>query len=99
MDKYHLTNELMSSSKTLAKEIYQNNFLYKIIIIFCLYTITNYVFDRVDHEDLVRTFHDNPEINIKLPKNLTFKLLIILFMIVSSHFFYRYMLKPFVYNK
>jgi hypothetical protein len=99
MANEYLSGELFSSTKVLAKEIYQRNFFLKMVLLFCLYTFTNYVFDRVDHEDLVRTFHQSPHINIRLPKNTTFKLLIILLMIISSHFFYVYLLKPIVYKK
>ncbi len=99
MSNQHLPGEFFSSTKILAKEIYQRNFFLKMLLLFCLYTFTNYVFDRVDHEDLVRTFHQSPTINIELPKNTTYKLLITLFMIISSHFFYVYLLKPIVYKK
>jgi hypothetical protein len=53
----------------------------------------------MNHEDLIRTFAENPNITIQLPNNTTFKLLITIGMIISSHFVYKTILKPFIYPK
>jgi len=93
-----LSSEIFENSKILVKEVYQKNFFLKLLLLFSLYLVTNYVFDRIDHEDLVRTFHSNPHINIKLPKNTTFKIIITLIMILLSHYVYKLFIKPFIYN-
>jgi hypothetical protein len=95
MDK--LSVELYENSKLILKEASQKFFLLKIILLFGIYLISNYIFDRIDHEDLLRTFHNKPYISIKFPNNTTFKIIITLLMIIFSHYIYRYLLKPIVY--
>ena len=79
--------------------MYNKSFLIKMIILFCVYLFSNYVFDRINHEDLTRTFAENPNITIQLPNNTTFKIIITIGMIVLSHFIYKNILKPFIYPK
>lgn len=82
----------------LIKEAQQKKFLIKILILFCIYLFSNYLFDRIDREDLIRTFHDKPFITIRLPNNTTFKVIMSLIMIVLSHWVYKYVLKPILYH-
>lgn len=92
------STEIYENSKILFKEACQYKFLIKIIILFILYIFANYIFDRIDHEDLIRTFHDRPTITIKLPNNTTFKIIITFIMIFISHFVYKIIIKPIVYK-
>ncbi len=92
-----VSSEIYENSKLLIKEMSNKFFLIKMIILFCLYLFSNYLFDRINHEDLIRTFAENPNITIQLPNNTTFKVLITIGMIVSSHFIYKSFLKPFIY--
>ena len=94
-----ISSEFYDNSMLLFKEMRKLSFFLKMALLFFVYLFSNYVFDRIDHEDLIRTFHEHPYINIQLPNNTTFKLLITLFMIVSSHFIYRTLIKPIVYPK
>jgi hypothetical protein len=93
----NLSNQIYENSTMLLKEAAKKKFFLKILLLFSIYLISNYIFDRIDHEDLLRTFHDKPYIYIKLPNNTTFKLAITLLMIIISHFVYKYILKPIVY--
>ena len=95
----NVSGQLLDNSKQLFKESSNVTFYLKILILFCIYLFSNYIFDRIDHEDLLRTFHDNPDIIIKLPNNTTFKIIITSLMVVISHWFYKYILKPAVYPK
>lgn len=94
-----VSSEIYENSKLLYKEMYNKSFLIKMIILFCVYLFSNYVFDRINHEDLTRTFAENPNITIQLPNNTTFKIIITIGMIVLSHFIYKNILKPFIYPK
>jgi hypothetical protein len=94
-----ISSEIFENSKMLFKESSNVVFYLKMFILFCLYLFSNYIFDRIDQEDLLRTFHDNPNIIIKLPNNTTFKIIITILMIVLSHFVYKNFIKPFVYPK
>ncbi len=94
-----VSSEIFENSKKLFKESSNVIFYLKMLILFCIYLFSNYIFDRIDHEDLLRTFHDNPDITIKLPNNTTFKIIITILMIVLSHWFYKYLVKPLVYPK
>ena len=94
-----VSSEIYENSKLLYKEMYNKSFLIKMIILFCVYFFSNYVFDRINHEDLIRTFAENPNITIRLPNNTTFKIIITIVMIVLSHFIYKNILKPFIYPK
>jgi len=94
-----VSSEIYENSKLLAKEMYNIKFLVKMIILFCVYLFSNYIFDKINNEDLIRTFAENPNITIQLPNNTTFKLLITIGMIILSHFVYKTILKPFIYPK
>ena len=94
-----VSSEIFENSKKLFKESSNIIFYLKMFILFCIYLFSNYIFDRIDHEDLLRTFHDDPDITIKLPNNTTFKIIITLLMIITSHWVYKYLLKPIVYPK
>ena len=93
----YVSSEIYENSKLLYKEIYNKSFFIKMVILFGVYLFSNYIFDRINQEDLVRTFSKNPNIIIELPNNTTFKILITIIMIISSHFIYTTMLKPFIY--
>lgn len=93
----YVSSEIYENSKLLYKEMYNKSFLIKMIILFCVYLFSNYIFDRINNEDLIRTFAENPNITIQLPNNTTFKMLITLGMIIFSHFVYKTILKPFIY--
>lgn len=92
-----VSSEIFENSKLLFKEMGNFSFLLKIIILFIVYLFSNYIFDRINNEDLIRTFAENPTINIQLPNNTTFKMLITICMIISSHFIYNFLVKPFIY--
>ncbi len=92
-----VSSEIYENGKLLINQIYNKSFLVKIIILFIIYLFSNYIFDLVDNKDLVRTFAESPYIVIKLPNNITFKILITFGMIISSHYVYKYALKPFIY--
>lgn len=94
-----VSSEIFENSKKLFKESSNIIFYIKMLILFCIYLFSNYIFDRIDHEDLLRTFHDDPDITIKLPNNTTFKMIITLLMVVTSHWVYKNLLKPIVYPK
>ena len=94
-----VSNEIYEKSKLLFIESSKESFYFKILILFCVYLFSNYIFDRIDHEDLSRTFHDKPNIIIELPNNTTFKFIIIIILIVTSHWFYKNILKQYVYPK
>ncbi len=94
-----VSSEIFENSKKLFKESSNIIFYIKMLILFCIYLFSNYIFDRIDHEDLLRTFHDDPDITIKLPNNTTFKIIITLLMVITSHWVYKNLLKPIVYPK
>lgn len=94
-----VSSEVYGNSKLLLMEMGNVRFLIKMIILFIVYLFSNYIFDRINHEDLIRTFEENPNMTIELPNNTTFKILISIFMIILSHFIYRNTIKPFVYPK
>ena len=77
-----VSSEIFENSKKLFKESSNLIFYLKMLILFCIYLFSNYIFDRIDHEDLLRTFHDNPHITIKLPNNTTFKIIITIIIIL-----------------
>jgi hypothetical protein len=93
-----LSTEIYENSKILIKEASNKKFILKILLLFCIYLFSNYIFDKIDREDLVRTFHDKPFITIRLSNNTTFKVIMTLIMIVLSHWFYKYLLKPALYH-
>ena len=95
----YVSSEIYENSKLLYKEMYNKFFLIKIIILFFVYMFSNYLFDRMDNDDLKRTFIENPYITIQIPNNITFKILITFSMIIISHFAYQKILKPFIYPK
>lgn len=92
-----VSSEIYENSKLLFKEMYTTSFLIKMIILFCVYLFSNYIFDRINNEDLNRTFANNPYITIQLPNNTTFIILITIGMIILSHIIYKTILKPLIY--
>lgn len=94
-----VSSEIFENSKLLFVESSKESFYIKILILFCVYLFSNYIFDRIDHEDLTRTFHDKPNITIELPNNTTFKFIITIIMIFTSHWVYKNVLKQHVYPK
>ena len=94
-----ISSEIYENSKLLFVESYKESFYFKIFILFCVYLFSNYIFDRIDHEDLTRVFHSKPYITISLPNNTTFKIIITIIMILTSHWIYKYIVKQYVYPK
>jgi hypothetical protein len=92
----------MSISDT-SKEFYGNlktlkeSFLNKIIILFCVYLFSNYMFDRIDHEELYGAFHEKPNITIQIPKNASFKIIITIILVITSQWVYKNIIKQHVY--
>ena len=89
--------ELFNNTKQFLKDDHYTSFIIKIIILFILYLVVNLVFDIITRNDLTKTFVENPYIVIHLPNNMTYKILISLFMIITSHFFYKYLIKPHIH--
>jgi hypothetical protein len=89
-----LSNEIYENGKILFKEAHRKKFLIKILILFCIYLFSNYLFDSIEKEDLIKTFNDKPFITIRLPNNTTFKIIISIIMIIISHWVYNYGIKP-----
>jgi hypothetical protein len=50
-----VSSEIFENSKLLFKEMGNFSFLLKIIILFIVYLFSNYIFDRINNEDLIRT--------------------------------------------
>jgi hypothetical protein len=86
--------DILNNTKQFLKDAHHTSFIIKIIILFILYLVVNLVFDIITRTDLTKTFVENPYIVIHLPNNMTYKILISLFMIITSHFFYKYLIKP-----
>jgi hypothetical protein len=93
-DISQLTSEIYNNSKALVVDPLANKFYFKLLILFCIYLFSNYIFDLIDHDNLSQTFQSSPYINLKLPKNTTFQLLITLLMIIISHYVYKLLIKP-----
>jgi hypothetical protein len=87
------SNEIYGNLKTL-----KNSFLNKIIILFCVYLFSNYMFDRIDHDDLYGAFHEKPYITINIPKNATFKLILTIILVFTSQWVYRNIIKQHIYT-
>lgn len=94
-----VSSEIYENSKLLFIESSKETFYFKIFILFCVYLFSNYIFDRIDHEDLTRVFHSKPYITIALPNNTTFKFIITIIMIIISHWVYTNIIKKYVYPK
>lgn len=92
-----VSSEFYQNSKLLFNGMSNTGFLIKMIILFVVYLFINYIFDRINNEDFIRTFAENPNITIRLPNNTTFKILITIGMVIATHFIYKIALKPFVY--
>ena len=90
----NIFNDFYENIKTLKE-----SFFYKIIILFCIYLFSNYMFDRIDHDELYGVFHKKPFVSINIPKNATFKLIITFILIITSQWVYRNIIKQYVYPK
>jgi hypothetical protein len=86
-----------------SKEFYGNiktlkeSFFNKIIILFFVYLFSNYMFDKIDHEELYGAFHEKPTITIEIPKNVTFKIILTLILVITSQWVYKNIIKQHVY--
>jgi len=89
-----MLNNMYENVKTLKESFY-----HKIIILFCVYLFSNYVFDRINHDELHGAFHKEPFITFKIPKDIAFKIIISLILILSSQWVYRNILKQYVFPK
>jgi hypothetical protein len=94
----NITSEVIDNFKLLLNEMSHSGFLLKMIILFIIYLFSNYIFDRINNEDLIRTFIQNPTMTIQIPNNTTFKILITIFMVIISHFTYILFIKPIIYK-
>ena len=92
-----LTKELFNNTKLFLRDAHQVGFIIKLIILFILYIIINFIFDIITRDDLTKTFAENPYIEIRLPNNMTYKMIISIIMIITSHFFYKYLIKPHIH--
>jgi hypothetical protein len=92
-----ISSEIYENSKLLFLKNAKESFYFKLFILFCVYLFSNYIFDRMNNEDLSKTFQDNKYITINLPNNVTFKLIITLILIITSSWFYNNILKKYIY--
>ena len=92
-----VSKEFFENSKLLLKTLSKETFYFKIFILFVVYLFSNYMFDRLTNEDLSKTFYNRPTITIDISNNTTFKLIITIILIITSHWFYKNILKPYVY--
>lgn len=90
--------EFIENSKILLRELRNKNFLFKIFVLFLLYLLANHFFERIEREDLSRVFNTKPYTTVVLSTNTTFKLLLTLLMIVTSYYFYNYLIVPNIYK-
>jgi hypothetical protein len=92
--------EIYENFKMVFKEACQKKLLLKIFLLFGIYLLSNYILDRIDQEDLIRIFHNKPYIklsnNIRLPNNIIFKFILILILLITSKYVYRYIIKPLI---
>jgi hypothetical protein len=96
--KQKISSQFLDNSKSVLSNIFQFWFFFKLISLFILYLITNFLFDRINTGELKPLFEsdgNNKTLNIELPNNIIFKLLITIIMIISSSFIYTIFLKPF----
>lgn len=96
MANSEIPKELLNNGKSVLSEIFQFRFFIKLIILFILYLISNLIFDKINEDELKRIFEANPTLAIELPNNVIFKLLITLFMIITSNFIYKIFIKPLI---
>jgi len=78
-----MLNDILENIKTLKKSFY-----HKIIILFCVYLYLNYIFDRINHEELNSTFHKKK-----------FRLVLSLILFLTSQWVYKNVIKKYVYPK
>jgi hypothetical protein len=96
--KQKISSQMLDNSKSVLSNIFQFWFFLKLISLFILYLITNFLFDRINTGELKPLFEsdgNNKTLNIELPNNIIFKLLITIIMIISSSFIYTIFFKPF----
>lgn len=93
----NVTSEVIENLKLLLNRMSNSGFLLKIIILFIIYLFSNYIFDRINNEDLIKTFIQKPTITVQI-SNTTFKILITIFMGITSHFTYILFIKPIIYK-
>ena len=96
--KQKISSQMLDNSKSVLSNIFQFWFFFKLISLFILYLITNFLFDRINTGELKPLFEsdgNNKTLNIELPNNIIFKLLITIIMIISSSFIYTIFFKPF----
>jgi hypothetical protein len=91
----NITKEVLDNGRILLNETFNMSFTIKIIILFIIYLFSNYIIDRLNQEDLIRTFVENPNITIQIPNNVTFKILIRIIMIIASHYVYVLFIRPY----
>ena len=96
--KQKLSSQMLDNSKSVLSNLFQFWFIFKLILLFILYLISNFLFDRINTGELKPIFEsdgNNKTLNIEVPNNVIFKLLITLIMIITSSFIYTIFFKPF----
>jgi len=96
--KQRISSQMLDNSKSVLSNIFQFWFFFKLILLFILYLISNFLFDRINNGELRPIFEsdgNNKTLNIELPNNVIFKLLITVIMIITTSFIYTIFLKPF----
>jgi hypothetical protein len=96
--KQKVSSQMLNNSKSVLANIFQFWFFFKLILLFILYLISNFLFDRINNGELRPIFEsdgNNKTLNIELPNNVIFKLLITIIMIIITSFIYTIFLKPY----
>ena len=97
MSVLKISKEIYENSKLLFNKVQKESFYLKLLILFCIYLFSNYIFDKIDN-DLSRTFDNKKFITINLPNNTTFKIIITIVLITVSSWFYNNILKQYIYS-
>ena len=93
-----ISTDVLDDTNIIFKEMTNKNFLNKMIILFIIYLFSNYIFDRINNEDLKKTFIHKPNIIIQIPNKIIINLLIAIGMIITSHIVYFSFIKQLVYK-
>jgi len=91
-----LSSDLYENSKLFLYEFGEKSFLLKMGILFGVYLILNYLYDKLGTDELVKTFSKNPNITISIPNHITFRLVIVVLMFLSSHYVYDEYIREYV---
>lgn len=92
-----VSREIYENSKLIFQKTQKDSFYLKLLILFCVYLFSNFIFDKID-KDLSKTFHNKKFITINLPNNETFKVIITIVLIIISTWFYNSILKKYIFT-